>query len=306
MIWLLLQQPGGFQSAAVCAYTWPEIPRMLRRHGCEIGFFDFGQKDVLNLVTRLPGTCLVVVPVFYGFPPWIDHVALGHALGNRAFVLLDAAQTAFGFEQFAPAPGGAVMSCPHKATAVNDGAVLVVDRITPAQVQEQRQLQPGEEFHRLKKRARMLLSSGNEQGEAEGLETVRRLEEAWCSDPPERMTDESLETLMWLDPNAHADIRRKNRQRLRERLDGLLKTVNETDAGVPFAHAVRTRKRDQLLKILHAERVFATPLWPDAIHDQVEHPTAALLATELLALPVDQRYSVADMDVLADTVIACV
>ena len=66
MIWIM-RNAGEFQSAAVCAYTWPEIPRMMKRYNCEVGFFDFMQNDIVDVVNELPGRCYVIVPVFYGF-----------------------------------------------------------------------------------------------------------------------------------------------------------------------------------------------------------------------------------------------
>ena len=48
MIWLL-HNAGKFDSAAVCAYTWPEIPNMMRRYNCEVGFFDFEQEKVRRM-----------------------------------------------------------------------------------------------------------------------------------------------------------------------------------------------------------------------------------------------------------------
>ena len=78
MIWIM-QNAGEFQSAAVCAYTWPEIPRMMQRYGLEVGFFDFMQNDIVDVIKKLPGRCYVVIPVFYGFQPWIDYQLLALA-----------------------------------------------------------------------------------------------------------------------------------------------------------------------------------------------------------------------------------
>ena len=155
MNWIM-HNAGKFQSAAVCAYTWPEIPRMMERHNCVVGYFDFMQKEILGLIESLPGRCYIVVPVFYGFQPWIDYQSLARELGDKAFVLLDAAQTAFGFENYSPPVGGAVMSCPHKATSLNDGAVLVMHQINEKELIEQQGLKPAREFHFIKKQSRKL------------------------------------------------------------------------------------------------------------------------------------------------------
>ena len=40
-------------------------------------------------------------------------------------------------------------------------------------------------------------------------------------------------------------------------------------------------------------------------HNQKTHPAAAKCVNELIALPIDQRYNLEDMDQLADIVISC-
>ena len=75
--------------------------------------------------------------------------------------------------------------------------------------------------------------------------------------------------------------------------------------GVPFALAVSTKIRKELLNKLYSKRVFATPLWYNSIHNKNDHPIASQLSKELIALPIDQRYSLDDMDLLADIVLSC-
>ena len=302
MIWLI-QNLGPFQSAVVCAYTWPEIPRLVGRYGLKVGFFDFGQEDLEELVKSLPGRCLVIVPVFYGFKPWIEYQSLAKKIGDKAVVLLDAAQTAFGFEDYSVPHGGAVMSCPHKATALNDGAVLAVDRLSPELKQKQEKLIPAEEFHMTKKQGRLLLDTGDEEKEQEGLRLIAGLEEPWRSDPPQRMTDQSKKELACLDAQAHARIRIENYQQLRKRLDGYIPAV-DLSLGVPFANPVTVNNREEVLQKLYAKRVFATRLWHNAVYEEKRHPAAADYAKRLMALPIDQRYNRNDMDQLADIVIA--
>jgi hypothetical protein len=300
MIWLI-QQMGVFKSAEVCAYTWPDIPRMLRRYGLELGFFDFGQENMDGLIASLPGRCLVIVPVFYGFQPWIDYQALAKKFSGKAFVLLDAAQTAFCFEDYPVPSGGMVLSCPHKATALNDGALLAFGELSEELKRRQQALAPAEEFRRVKEQGRLLLSTGDEQKEQEGLQLVAKLEETWVSDPPQRMTNQSKSELSYLDARAHAYIRRSNYQYLKQRLNQYLPALDQK-MGVPFAYAAVTNDRENILKKLYARRVFATALWPNAVFDPGLHPVAADYARRLIALPVDQRYDLQDMDQMADLV----
>ena len=303
MIWLITQL-GPFQSAAVCAYTWPEIPRMLKRYGLEVGFFDMGQENIDGLVSSLPGRCLVIVPVFYGFKPWIDYQAVAKRLSAKAFVLLDAAQSAFGFEDYPVAPNVMVLSCPHKATALNDGAMLAFEQLSGQLRRQQEALEPADEFRRVKEQGRLLLASSDDHQEQEGLRQVAKLEETWISDPPQRMTDQSKNELAYLDAAAHKRIRRANYQQLQQRLKKFLPPL-DLEMGVPFAYAAVTADRESILKKLYARRIFATALWHNAIYDPGLHPKAADYARRLIALPVDQRYDQKDMDEMADHVVAC-
>jgi len=302
MIWLI-QNAGPFASAAICAYTWPEIPRMAGRYGLKVGFFDFGQENIDGVIESLPGKCLVIVPVFYGFKPWIDYQAVAKKYQGKAVVLLDAAQTAFGFEDYPLPQGGAVLSCPHKATALNDGAVLAVDGLSVEVKCRQQALMPAEEFRRIKAEGRRLLASGDDQIEQEGLKLIVQLEETWVSDPPQRMSDLSQQELALLDPLAHARIRRENYLCLKQELGKYLPSVT-LPMGVPFAYAALTDDRSRILKELYKRRVFATALWPGAIYEANLHPRAAAHAQRLIALPIDQRYNTRDMEQMAEIVTA--
>src|ERR1051325_7079442 len=109
---------GPFDSAAICAYTCPTVPAHLMWLNLALGFFDYGADDVSATVAPLPGRCLVLVPAPFGLAPWLDASELARELGERATVVIDAAQSAFGALDFPVPPGGAVLSCPRKAMAL--------------------------------------------------------------------------------------------------------------------------------------------------------------------------------------------
>ena len=305
MIWLL-HNAGKFDSAAVCAYTWPEIPNMMRRYNCEVGFFDFLQEDIVGLINRLPGRCLVIIPIFYGFDPWIDYMAIADQFEGKAFVLLDGAQTAFGYEDYPVPKFGALLSCPHKATSINDGAVLLMNQIKALDKLNYESLNTGDQFSTIKQKGRRLLASQNEKKELKGLELVVQLEETWPSDPPQRMTVKSYDELIYIDSSSHSFKRRQNYDHLKGRLESYFSQLPvNLNMRVPFAYAVLMKNREKLIEKLIVKRVFATSLWHNALYDRTLHPHAAELASNLIAFPVDQRYDIYDMDNLADIIISC-
>ncbi len=293
---------GPFAGALVCAYTWPTVPDLLTSLGLEVRTFDVGDPDPTRLIPAGNTRWLVLVPALFGVEPWLDLGALARALGSRAMVVLDAAQTAFAAIDHAPPPGGGVFSCLHKCTALGDGALLALD--PPPRSDERQALEQSPmaiESSKTRLKARIAFARGNEEGEIQALELIREAEALWplnfC-----RMTDESKSLLAYLDRSAHGTRRRANGARLTKALNGRLPFA-WTGEGVPFCQTILVAARATLLPRLHARRVFASPLWPDAHCDAGRHPRAARFARELIALPLDQRYEPADMDALADLVL---
>jgi perosamine synthetase len=75
------------------------------------------------------------------------------------------------------------------------------------------------------------------------------------------------------------------------------------DHTVPMALPVRVGARAEVERALRARGVLAQHLWPLPPDVQSSaFPAPARLADELLCFPVDERYSVDDMDAVADTV----
>ena len=299
---------GPFASAAICAYTCPSVPTHLRRMGLALGFFDYGATDIGAVVSELPGRCLVLVPAPFGLVPWLDAAVLARERGARSMVVIDAAQTAFGALDLPVPPGGAVLSCPRKALALGDGALLALDACRDGDRSSVAILPAAEAAAQAKQAARALFAAEELEREPEALARVQQSEEALPAEA-RRMSDGSCRQLVRIDRAAHRARRRRNAVRLAERLAGHAELVFgegfATPPAVPFNFPILHADRARLLADLRARRVFATPLWPDAVHGRDRHPRAADLAERLVALPVDQRYGDAEMDRLADLVRPC-
>jgi hypothetical protein len=299
---------GPFASAALCAYTCPTVPAHLARLGLALGFFDYGDADIAETVAALPGRCLVVVPAPFGLLPWVDAAALAGALGAGCTVVVDAAQTAFGALDLPLPPGGAVLSCPRKTAALGDGALLALDGCRDEDRAAVDALPTAEAAARAKQAARALFAAGKTGCERDALALARR-GEALLPPEPRRMSDESRRGLARIDRESHRARRRRNAMRLAERLAGRAEFAWRgpfaRPPAVPYDFPILHADRARLLADLGARRVFATPLWPDAVHDRARHPHAADLVRRLVALPVDQRYGDAEMDRLAELVRQC-
>lgn len=299
----LLEHRGPFESVAYCAYTCPSVPKHFDRYNLKTGIFDHGESDLIAMLSELPGRCLVLLPAPFGMAPWVDPIGLACAAGGKAMVLVDAAQSAFGHLDFAVPPGGAVLSGPRKALAIGDGAILAVERVTEEERESVSDLPTARDAIHYKQSARALFATGDPASEVEALDLNKRAEAAWPA-RAHRMSEQSLAHLAHVDRRHHQEARRQNARRLGEQLAGRFRSPLGTE-GTPFNFPILVENRGGLLECLHARRVFATPLWPDCRHDPARHPVAADFAERLLALPVDQRYSLEDMDVVAETLLAC-
>jgi len=299
---------GPFTSAALCAYTCPTVPAHFERLGLALGFFDHGADDVGNVVAALPGRCLVLIPAPFGHAPWLDAAALARRLGDRAAVIIDAAQSAFGALDHAPPRGGAALSCPRKALAVGDGAFLALETVGEGERAAVAALPAADVAPKAKQSARALFAARDPSREGEALALATDSEAAFPFEP-RRMSDDTRHAIARVDAAEHRARRRANAKRLAARLAGKAEIVPTGDfvspATVPFHVPIFVDDRARILADLRARRVFATALWPDAVHDPARHPRAADLARRLVALPCDQRYGAADMDRLADLVIEC-
>jgi hypothetical protein len=296
LAWLLERRPA--RSAVYCAYTCATIEAFFRLRTLPAAAFDIGAApaEIAALAAALPKPRLVLVPILFGAPAWFEIDALRAALDPDDIIVLDAAQTAFGHSDFAVPSGGAVLSCPRKTTSLADGAVLAVEPGF-ATSSDTAALPTADYAAGMKLAARGLWATQRPELERQAVECNGASETNW----PERicrMSDASRAILERLDPAWHRDTRLRNRAYLAAKLQSAVPSWS-VDAGTPFSLPVFLGNRRAFLSALHAARVFATPLWPDAPCNAERHPVASWFAEHLVSLPVDQRHSLADLDRVA-------
>ena len=135
-----------------------------------------------------------------------------------------------------------------------------------------------------------------------GYAAYQRAEESLLDCEPMRMSWLTERILSSIDFAATSKRRCENMQFLHERLH----TVNQFPIGtqltsVPLCYPFMTGN-EELRSRLIANRVFVATYWPDAI-GRVSTQWADKMVRNLLPLPIDQRYSRADMDQLASMVL---
>lgn len=283
---------GPFKSAAVCAYTCPIVPQVLRQAGIDVRFFDV-EEDVARVAKVLPAPFLIVVPALFGCMPWIDTSSLAKETEGRGVILVDAAQTAFGALDMDVPANGAVLCCPRKTLAVGDGALLAVSNATERELAFVRALDTDEKAAQDKQSARAIFASNSTDDEITAL-ALNHAAETSLQAVPKRMTQASWDIIRRVDQDTHRSARRANAAKLLQRLEKTVECVLTKSSieapAVPSHFPINCSDRDGVLQRLKSRRVFATPLWTDTEHDPERHPSAARMAKSLIALPVDQRY----------------
>jgi hypothetical protein len=295
------------------AYLCESVLQPLRRAGIPFDFYPVGgdlrpRLDELERSVESQSPAAVLVVDYFGFPPSPGDAARLGALREACLVVEDCVQGSL--VELSDAAGGriggAVFTSFRKYLPVPDGGLLT--GATP------RQLPPAAASLR-ERLLGQLLRGAWVSGQAEGPEVeavLLGLLEAGESSLDEELPLEatsrlSQRLLAGLDLAESASRRRANFVALLEALEGsdaVTPLLRELPAGVsPLALPVRVGggRRDALRAELVRRRIFCPVHWPLPPEvEQARFPEEHRLSSEMLGLPIDQRYEPADMQRLAD------
>ena len=90
-------------------------------------------------------------------------------------------------------------------------------------------------------------------------------------------------------------------------LDQLLSHLNPLEVEMPigpFAYPFLVKDGPAARALLAAQKIYIPTLWPNVVGDQAVSGIAREYATNILPLPVDQRYDTEDMQFIVDTMLA--
>ncbi len=302
-----LDTRGPFTTAFVCAYTCPSVPDFMKAKGLDIIFYDCGESDFSILARRAKGKVILLLPALFGMAPWLNVRELSNNLGDRFSIIIDAAQSAFGHLDFTPPLNGAVLSCPRKALSISDGAALQISNICPNDYKMVQALPVADRASTLKERAREILALQDPKREAEAL-AISAAAENSLPQYACRISELSKRRFLLIDKKKTNQRRIDNATILTAELSDL-PLLLPNGPGVPFFWPFAIKNRHAVLDRLHRLRVFATPLWADipllSAAGNRRYPAAHRLSSELVGLPVDQRYSDQDMYKIASLVRSC-
>jgi hypothetical protein len=290
------------------AYLCDSVIQPLRQAGIPFDFYPVGgdlrpRLDELERSVESQSPAIVLVVDYFGFPPSLEDATRLRALREACLVVEDCVQGSL--VELPDAAGGAIGEAAftsfRKYLPVPDGGLLI--GVTP------RQLPPASSSLR-QRLLGQLLRGAWVSGEAEGPEVEATFlglleagEAALDEELPLEATSRLSERLIaGLDLGEAASRRRANFGVLSEALDGseaVTPLLHELPAGVsPLALPVRVGggRRDAVRAELVRRRIFCPVHWPLPPEiDQERFPEEHRLASEMLGLPLDQRYGAADM-----------
>ena len=123
----------------------------------------------------------------------------------------------------------------------------------------------------------------------------------FASEPIKRMSRLTSNLLHALDYERLKAVREENFLCLREALDELNELSPAEQTGT-FMYPLLVRNGSEIRKQLQQKKIYIPTLWPYVFENHSENDIEYRLAGDILPLPIDQRYSSADMQYIADEI----
>ncbi|WP_080777691.1 hypothetical protein [Chryseobacterium phocaeense] len=199
-------------------------------------------------------------------------------------IIIDHAQSLFS----PPAQNVDSFYSPRKFVGVADGGYLYTDKKIKGDFEKDESYQ--RMSHLLK---RIDLSA--EEGYSDFSENDKSLE----NQPIKTMSNLTKKILSGIDYEAVKKQRRENFAFLHQHLkEKNLLQIEESQDSVPMVYPFRTHDTGLKQKLI-SKRIYCASYWPNVLEWCNEDKNSYWLAKEIIALPIDQRYSVNDMKKIA-------
>ena len=230
--------------------------------------------------TLKQGEWLLIIN-FYG---QIDPAELAEYAKRYERIIADNTQAYFQ----KPVGGMDTLCTCRKYFGVSDGAFLYTDTLL------KRELPVDESFDRVR-----YVLGRYERGAGEFYAAACANNDFFSGEPIKKMSKLTHNLLRTIDYPAVARRRRENFAYLHQRLG----TVNALKLTVPegaFMYPLYLPHGAQLRKKLQGEKIFVPTLWPDVLESCDKNSLEYDYAANILPLPVDQRYTIEDMEYLCE------
>lgn len=277
-----LIEANGIQRIALPYFNCDTVAAVCRRMGVAIRYYHSGADFLPENVVLEPGEWLYLVN-YYG---QISNQQVACLQARHGRLIVDNAQAYFA----EPVTGIPTIYTCRKFFGVADGAFVMTD------AQLDRELPQDTSFQRMG-----FLLGRFERTASEFYEDYVANNAFFYHEPVKRMSKLTANLLRGIDYDAVRRRREENFAYLDQRL-GKRNELSLVCPPGPFMYPLLLRGGTGMRKRLQAKRIYIPTLWPDVFELCQPEDREYDWAANILPLPVDQRYDVKDMDVLADAV----
>lgn len=175
---------------------------------------------------------------------------------------------------------------PRKFFGLPDGAYLYTDKLLDYILERDISY----------KRCEHLLGRIDTGAEAH-FQTYKKNSKSLCNQPIREMSNLTQKLLSSIDYNTVADLRRQNFNYLHSKLNKKNKLKFEFDnSTVPMVYPLLLKNGAALKKELIANKIYVASYWPNVLDWAKADSFEYNLAKNMIAVPVDQRYEIKDMN----------
>lgn len=185
-----------------------------------------------------------------------------------------------------------VYAC-RKFFGVSDGAILYSNKTIEVSDQD-------ESFHRMN-----YLLGRYERSASEFYDEYVENNELFANAKIKKMSKLTENLLRGIDYEFVKGRRTENFLYLHEKLSGINQLELISPVG-PFMYPLLISNGEEVRKVLQKNKIYIPTLWPDVFGVCKEDELEFNLAKNILPLPIDQRYSVEEMNYMLDLIMKCV
>jgi hypothetical protein len=185
-----------------------------------------------------------------------------------------------------PIQGVDTFYSPRKFFGLPDGAYLYTDKLLEYNLEKDISY----------KRCEHLLGR-IDSGAETNFHTYKENSKSLCNQPIREISNLTQKLLLSIDYNTVADLRRQNFKYLHSKLNKKNKLKFEFDnSAAPMVYPFLIKNGAALKKELIANKIFVASYWPNVLDWAKADSFEYNLAKNMIAVPVDQRYEIKDMN----------
>lgn len=281
----ILKAHDNIRMLYVPRYTCDVVYQTLNRFGIPFQLYHINDRLEIADDIKLEDDEYIVVNNYFGLK---DDYIRSLTLKYRRGLIVDNAQAWY----TPPILFTDSFYSPRKFFGIPDGGIAIPTSEYSPNLQQD---QSYEYCGHLLKRLDLPASEGREDF-AQSSERIKKSGMMWMS----KLTKLLLSSINfdWI-----KIVRRSNYDTLASALDktNLLETPSAFNVACPMVYPYRTKNTDLRQKLID-NKIFVATYWPNVINSEPKDSTEYLLATEILPLPIDQRYGEEEMQYIIKTI----